>query len=70
MLDDWTIYTWYCLNCKAEVAGLKNKRNQIHVKCRACGTKMIRTIMGRRHDVIDVYAPEGEEHCDQDMRGY
>lgn len=67
MLEDWTIYTWYCLNCKAEVAGLKNRKNQIQVICSTCGTKMIRTIMGRRHDVIDVYAPDGEEHYDQDM---
>ena len=29
MLEDWTIYSWYCPNCKEEVAGLKNKKNQI-----------------------------------------
>lgn len=70
MLEDWTIYTWYCLNCKAEVAGLKNRKNQIQVICSTCGTKMTRTIMGRRHDVIDVYAPDGEEHYDAEMRRY
>ena len=32
MLVDWRIYTWYCPNCKEEVAGLKNKKNQIKVK--------------------------------------
>lgn len=31
MLVDWRIYTWYCPNCKEEVAGLKNKKNQIKV---------------------------------------
>ena len=29
MLEDWTIYSWYCPNCKTQVAGLKNKKNQI-----------------------------------------
>lgn len=33
MLEDWTIYSWYCPNCKNEVAGLKNEKNQIKVMC-------------------------------------
>ena len=33
MLEDWTIYSWYCPNCKNEVAGLKDKKNQIRVRC-------------------------------------
>ena len=40
MLVDWRIYTWYCPNCKEEVAGLKNKKNQIKVKCSRCGAEM------------------------------
>ena len=28
MLEDWTIYSWYCPNCKTQVVGLKNKKNQ------------------------------------------
>ena len=31
MREDWNIYSWYCPNCKSEVAGLKNKKNQIRV---------------------------------------
>ena len=57
---DWIIYSWYCPNCKEEVAGLKDKKNQIKVKCSRCGAEMIRTIVGRRHDVIDIYAPAGD----------
>lgn len=68
MLVDWRIYTWYCPNCKEEVAGLKNKKNQIRVKCKKCGAEMIRTIVGRRHDVIDIYAPNGEEHQDLKLK--
>lgn len=68
MLEDWTIYYWYCPNCKEEVAGLKNKKNQIRVKCNRCGVEMIRTIKGRRYDVIDIYAPDGEKRHDLELR--
>ncbi len=39
MLEDWTIYSWYCPNCKNEVAGLKNEKNQIKVMCNNCGAR-------------------------------
>lgn len=68
MLVDWRIYTWYCPNCKEEVAGLKNKKNQIKVKCSRCGAEMIRTVVGRRHDVIDIYALNGEDRKDLELR--
>ena len=68
MLEDWTIYSWYCPNCRNEVAGLKNSKNQIRVKCKTCGSEMVRTIVGRRHDVIDIYAPSGQEHNDLELR--
>lgn len=29
---------------------------------------MIRTIVGRRHDVIDIYAPAGEKHQDAEVQ--
>ena len=64
MREYWNIYSWYCPNSKREGAGLKNKTNQIRVKCSRCGAEMIRTIIGRRHDVIDIYAPDGEQHND------
>ena len=64
MLEDWTIYSWYCPNCKNEVAGLKNDKNQIRVKCGMCGVEMVRTVKSRRHDVIDIYAPDAQERYD------
>ena len=54
MLEDWTIYSWYCPNCKTQVEGLKNKKNQIRVICTKCSAEMVRTVVGRRHDVIDI----------------
>ena len=41
MLEDWKIYSWYCPNCKNEVAGLKNNKNQIRVRCSKCGAEMV-----------------------------
>ena len=78
MLEDWTIYSWYCPNCKTQVAGLKNKKNQIRVICTKCSAEMVRTVVGRRHDVIDIYEPIGMEHSDlefgelryDDFRGF
>ena len=58
---DWTIYSWYCSNCKNKVAGLMNKNNQIKVKCDMCGAVMIRTKVSRRHDVIEIFAPQDIE---------
>ena len=70
MLEDWTIYSWYCPNCKTQVAGLKNKKNQIRVICTKCSAEMVRTVVGRRHDVIDIYAPIGLEHSDLEFGEY
>jgi len=70
MLEDWTIYSWYCPNCKNEVAGLKNEKNQIKVKCKVCGARMVRTLKGRRHDVIDIYAPDEEELYELQLRRF
>ncbi len=61
MERNWTVYTWYCPNCRNRVGGPKNKKNQIRAKCGKCGAEMIRTVRSRRHNVIDVYAPAGEE---------
>ena len=70
MLEDWTIYSWYCPNCKTQVAGLKNKKNQIRVICTKCGVEMVRTVVSRRHDVIDMYAPSGMEYSELEVRWY
>lgn len=62
MLADWTIYSWYCPNCNHEVSGLKNRKNQIRAKCEVCGAEMTRTMVGRRHDIIEIYASaEGQD---------
>ena len=58
MLEDWTIYSWYCPNCET----------QIRVICTKCSAEMVRTVVGRRHDVIDIYAPIGMEHSDLELR--
>ena len=62
MLQDWKIYSWYCPNCKAEVCGIKDKKNQIKAKCERCGVQMVRKFIGRRHQQIEIYAPNYEEY--------
>ena len=70
MIEDWTIYSWYCPNCKAMVAGLKNENNQIKTKCEKCGTKMIRTLEGRRHDKIELFASGRQTNTCLEMRRF
>ena len=60
--EDWTVYTWYCINCSAKVQGYKNPEGRIKCTCKRCGTVMVRTIKSRRHDQIDTYAAPGFEH--------
>lgn len=69
-LADWTIYSWFCPNCREAVAGMKNDKNQIRVKCKMCGAEMVRTIKSRRHNTIDVYAPGDEGLSDYELRRY
>ena len=52
------------------LAGLKNKKNQIRVICTKCGVEMVRTVVSRRHDVIDMFAPSGMEHSELELREY
>ena len=70
MLEDWTIYSWYCPNCKTQVAGLKNKKNQIIVIFTNFFVEMVRTVVSRRHDVIDMFAPSEMEHSELELREY
>ena len=44
------------------------RANQIRVICTKCGVEKVRTVVSRRHDVIDMYAPAGMEHSDLELR--
>ena len=39
---------------------IKNSSGTIKVECSKCHAVMVRKVMGRRHDRIDIYAPKGE----------
>lgn len=54
--SDWKHYSWFCPNCGKKVGGYKDHKNRIKANCSKCGVKTIRTIAGRRHDIIDVFA--------------
>ena len=70
MPTDWNIYAWFCPNCKGQVAGFKNSKNQIKAICNNCGAEMVRTIIGRKHDIIDLYAPNGQKHPELKVQQY
>lgn len=60
--EEWTPFSWHCPNCGKIVSGYRGTDGRIKVQCINCRVVMSRKIMGRRHDTIDLYAPEGQEH--------
>lgn len=57
----WRSKQIYCPNCRKLVTGYEGKDGITRMTCDQCGAVMIRKVMGRRHERIDVYAPCGQE---------
>lgn len=58
--EKWTAMPMYCANCGSLQYGFKNDEGKIKYECQTCGTVAVRVQKGRRHDKIDLYAPEGQ----------
>jgi DNA-directed RNA polymerase subunit M/transcription elongation factor TFIIS len=58
MSKGWQIYRWYCPNCGELVYGYKCKDGSIKTVCPKCAIGMKREATGRRHDVLNLYAPK------------
>lgn len=58
--DTWRPFSWYCPNCGEISIGYQNASGTIKVECSRCHAVMVRKVMGRRHDRVDIYAPKGE----------
>ena len=56
-MSDWTNYQMYCPNSGTLISGAKGSDGKIRYRCPRCRAEIIRTIKGRRHDTIEVYAP-------------
>ena len=59
--EEWIPFSWHCPNCGSIVTGYKNQNGDIKVQCGRCKTVMVRRLKNRRHDTIDLFAPEGQE---------
>ena len=59
--ESWVPFAWFCPNCGTKLTGYKNAEGVIKVECVTCHTVSVRRIMNRRHNRIDLYAPEGQE---------
>ena len=62
MHENWKIYPIYCPNCGALLYGCKNGEDKIKYKCEYCGATVVRVQKSRRHDAIDLFAPDGQEN--------
>lgn len=58
--ETWRPFSWHCPNCGEISVGYQNASGTIRLECGKCHAVMVRRIMGRRHDRIDIYAPKGE----------
>lgn len=51
----------YCSNCGHLNYGYTNEEGKTKYKCEKCGCVAVRIRKGRRHDHIDLFAPDGYE---------
>ena len=57
----WIPSRWHCPNCGSLVVGFLDASGQkAKGLCAVCGAFMIRVIRSSTHDVLEVFAPEGQ----------
>ena len=61
MGESWDEIPMFCPNCGHLNHGYRNRENTIRYECTRCKVVLVRTVKGRRHDTIDLYAPNGQE---------
>lgn len=59
MDERWNPYPIFCPNCGKINYGYKNTDGKIKYECSKCMIKFVRVQKSRRHDTIDIYAPDG-----------
>ena len=57
--NSWHPLSWYCSNCGHLVTAFRNSKGEFKIACPSCRAVMIRTKMSRRHEKIEIFAPEG-----------
>ena len=57
MSKDWQVRRWFCPNCGELVFG----DGTIKTVCPKCAVEMKMEEKGRRHDILNMYAPKGTE---------
>jgi len=50
-----------CPNCHEINHGLEDCDGIVRITCKRCKSVMVQKRMGRRHNRIDVYVPEGQD---------
>lgn len=55
---NWKIVSWYCPNCGQLIGGIPNAEGKIKTSCCKCKTEMVFRNKGRRHDTLELFAPQ------------
>ena len=58
--EAWKPYYCFCPNCGQKIHGYRDNEGVIKMRCVRCSVVTVRSIMGRRHNRLDIYAPTGE----------
>lgn len=57
--DTWRPFISYCPNCSNKLVGFPDESGMVRIRCRKCMAEVKRKRLGRKHDRLDLYAPEG-----------
>lgn len=59
--ETWIPFSWHCSNCGTIVTGYKSPNGDIKVQCSRCHAVMIRKLVNKRHDTIEIYGTSREQ---------
>ena len=58
--EKWIRAIVHCPNCGTIVTGYRDKEGSAKMQCATCQAIMVTKRVSRRHERIDLYAPQGQ----------
>ena len=59
IVEDWSVSKRICINCGKQIVGYRDAKGLVKISCPRCGLSMVSKLISRRHERIDIYAPDG-----------
>ena len=58
--NEWVQAILHCPNCGSIVTGYRDKEGYAKIQCLTCQVNIVSKRISRRHERIDLYAPQGQ----------